>query len=469
MRIFKWSPTFTPGQESSVVPVWACLPELPAHLFHKNALFTIASMIGTPLQIDDFTFNQSKLSKARICVEIDVTHSLLEEFDILIHGTTITQKVEYEQVPHYCRLCKHVGHQDTECYSKGNATKPRRRFPDAKQYHKQGKNVVEFQARQVLDRMPEANLTRTEVGVFAVDRQRYVPEAVVINAHKEIGELPQLIHSDEIEIIHAENDVLAVENDVLTAENEDSASENEFIRVVENNAIHEGHTNDNGDISVHCVNGVTNAENGITHAENNISNAENEVVITCGKGDENGLHVVDDASFRVGNDDINAILCVENAKVIEETEIVERKETEILGKEAEIVEKTVGIITTRPNIIFGDLWRGKRWISADNAFRLIQNLKRFGVAIKGIKEDVEAVIKRNKLAVSSAIQFQKCVLLYDPVRQLNLKPLDTGEQFDQGVPSPEKPSPIASRTRCCKKGKKALAVHRKERKIGKKR
>ncbi|KAL0363789.1 UNVERIFIED_CONTAM: histone H3.2 [Sesamum calycinum] len=132
MRIFKWSPTFTPGQESLVVPVWACLPELPAHLFHKNALFTIASMIGTPLQIDDFTFNQSKLSKARICVEIDVTHSLMEEFDILIHGTTITQKVEYEQVPHYCRLCKHVGHQDTECYSKGNATKSRRRFPDAK-------------------------------------------------------------------------------------------------------------------------------------------------------------------------------------------------------------------------------------------------------------------------------------------------------------------------------------------------
>ncbi|KAL0334278.1 UNVERIFIED_CONTAM: hypothetical protein Sangu_1584000 [Sesamum angustifolium] len=322
MRIFKWSPTFTPGQESSVVPVWACLPELPAHLFHKNALFTIASMIGTPLQIDDFTFNQSKLSKARICVEIDVTHSLMEEFDILIHGTTITQKVEYEQVPHYCRLCKHVGHQDTECYSKGNATKPHRRIPDAKQYHKQGKNVVEYQARRVLDRMPETNLTRTEVGEFAVDRQRYVPEAVVINAHKEISELPQLIHSDEIEIIHAENDVLAVENDVLTAENE------------------VGMVNVENEVVVH-VNFISSL------AENNISTAENEnafedvacnaeIVITCDKGDANGLHVVDDASIRVGDDDVNAILCVENAKVIEETEMVERNEAEIMGKEAEI-------------------------------------------------------------------------------------------------------------------------------------
>ncbi|KAL0334476.1 UNVERIFIED_CONTAM: hypothetical protein Sradi_4659500 [Sesamum radiatum] len=61
MRVFKWTPTFTPTQESSIVPVWVCFPELPAHLFHKDALFAVASMIGTPLQIDDFTSNQSKL------------------------------------------------------------------------------------------------------------------------------------------------------------------------------------------------------------------------------------------------------------------------------------------------------------------------------------------------------------------------------------------------------------------------
>ncbi|KAK4382269.1 hypothetical protein Sango_3081300 [Sesamum angolense] len=55
--VFKWTPTFTPEQESSIIPVWVCFPELPAHLFHKDALFAVASMIGTPLQIDDFTFN----------------------------------------------------------------------------------------------------------------------------------------------------------------------------------------------------------------------------------------------------------------------------------------------------------------------------------------------------------------------------------------------------------------------------
>ncbi|KAL0283692.1 UNVERIFIED_CONTAM: hypothetical protein Sangu_2873200 [Sesamum angustifolium] len=81
-------------------------------------------MIGTPLQIDDFTFNQSKLSKARVGIEIDLTKPLVEEFDLKINEITIHQKVEYEQVPKYCNLCKNIGHDSLECYSKGNAPCP---------------------------------------------------------------------------------------------------------------------------------------------------------------------------------------------------------------------------------------------------------------------------------------------------------------------------------------------------------
>ncbi|KAL0295662.1 UNVERIFIED_CONTAM: hypothetical protein Scaly_3093900 [Sesamum calycinum] len=119
MRVFKWSPTFTPDQESSIVPVWVSFPELPAHLFHKDAIFSIASIVGTPLQMADSTYNQSKLSQARVCIEIDLLKPILEEFDIQIQDRKIVQKIEYEQIPRYCSLCKHVGHQALECYSKG--------------------------------------------------------------------------------------------------------------------------------------------------------------------------------------------------------------------------------------------------------------------------------------------------------------------------------------------------------------
>ncbi|KAL0284274.1 UNVERIFIED_CONTAM: hypothetical protein Sangu_2835800 [Sesamum angustifolium] len=92
---------------------------------------------------------------------------------------------------------------------------------------------------------------------------------------------------------------------------------------------------------------------------------------------------------------------------------------------------SVGTLIIRPNNFVYDLMRGKKRIKVDIVFRLLQTLKQVGVVIKGIKVDVAEAIKRNRLAVSSAILFQKCVLLYDPVRQLYLKPLDTGEQFRQ--------------------------------------
>ncbi|KAL0365778.1 UNVERIFIED_CONTAM: hypothetical protein Sradi_3467900 [Sesamum radiatum] len=127
MRVFKWTPTFTPHQESSITPVWVSFSGLPSHLFRKEALFALANNIGTPLQIADSTYNKSNLSKARVCVEFDLLKPLLEEIDLKICGATIVQKIEYEQVPQYCSLCKHVGHHDSECYSKGDAPKPPRR------------------------------------------------------------------------------------------------------------------------------------------------------------------------------------------------------------------------------------------------------------------------------------------------------------------------------------------------------
>ncbi|KAL0424144.1 UNVERIFIED_CONTAM: hypothetical protein Sradi_0949200 [Sesamum radiatum] len=98
MRIFKWSPTFTSDQESPIVPIWVSFPGLPAHLFQKDALFSIASIAGMPLQIADSTYNQSKLSRARVCIEIDLLKPLVEEFDLQIHGKTIVQKIEYESI-----------------------------------------------------------------------------------------------------------------------------------------------------------------------------------------------------------------------------------------------------------------------------------------------------------------------------------------------------------------------------------
>lgn len=72
MRIFKWSLFFRVDKESSVVPVWISFPRLPIHLFQRDALFSIARLLGTPLRLDEATAKLKRPSVARIQVEIDV-------------------------------------------------------------------------------------------------------------------------------------------------------------------------------------------------------------------------------------------------------------------------------------------------------------------------------------------------------------------------------------------------------------
>ncbi|KAL8556528.1 hypothetical protein ACS0TY_004105 [Phlomoides rotata] len=52
MRAFKWTPDFDIPHEAPIAPVWVRFLGLPVHLIHKDALLTIASKFGKPLQVD---------------------------------------------------------------------------------------------------------------------------------------------------------------------------------------------------------------------------------------------------------------------------------------------------------------------------------------------------------------------------------------------------------------------------------
>ncbi|KAL0298425.1 UNVERIFIED_CONTAM: hypothetical protein Sradi_6502300 [Sesamum radiatum] len=348
MRVFKWSPTFTPDQESSIVPVWVSFPELPAHLFHKDAIFSIASIVGTPLKMADSTYNQSKLSRARVCIEIDLLKPLLEEFDIQIQEWKIVQKIEYEQIQRYCSLCKHVGHHDLECYTKGNATKPlpRKRIDgknktavvnEHKQKQKlQGKKVMQA-TRKVIDerdvRKEPTVVERGECSKTAEERHRY-DSTVFLN-----DDLDNCFETT------AENETTNSPNHAVNTDNESCRKGGELPVVVvetENDVVFDAETED----ELHVAHGKE-ADNLLLVNTVFVETGGRDVEKTVGM-DENGSHVVDDASFRVED----AILCVENAKVIEETEI--------MGKEAENVEKAVGIITTTNRILFLVICGGER-------------------------------------------------------------------------------------------------------------
>ncbi|KAL6517057.1 hypothetical protein OROHE_018017 [Orobanche hederae] len=115
MKIFKWTPNFVPQEEAPFAPIWVKLPYLPVHLFDKRSLFTIASAIGKPLRIDAVTTTLSRACTPRICIEIDLSKNLDKEVEIVLDGQTIFQEVEYENIPKFCDLWKHLGHEMSAC------------------------------------------------------------------------------------------------------------------------------------------------------------------------------------------------------------------------------------------------------------------------------------------------------------------------------------------------------------------
>ncbi|KAL0356473.1 UNVERIFIED_CONTAM: hypothetical protein Sradi_4094200 [Sesamum radiatum] len=232
MRVFKWTPTFTPDHESSITPVWVSFPGLPTHLFRKDALFALANNIGTPLQIADSTHNKSNFSKARVCVEVDLLKPLLEEIDLKIYGATIVQKIEYEQVPPYCFLCKHIGHHDSECYSKGDAPKPPRRGRAAtesgkKRYvptsasapiNENGSHVVENAALDDVNTQPVVELddeNDAEIVVVARNVEEIIDVNVNVNDETHEDENAIVVSDVNVEVKNVGQQELIVKNTTM--------------------------------------------------------------------------------------------------------------------------------------------------------------------------------------------------------------------------------------------------------------
>lgn len=129
MRVFKWTPTFDPSFETPIVAVCCNLLALPVHLYDQSALYMICSALGNPIQIDRATASQSRISFARVGVEIDITKPLVKEMVIDIAGVEVKQRVVWDKIPHYCSDCKHVGHTLEACYAFGKNARPEKRVP----------------------------------------------------------------------------------------------------------------------------------------------------------------------------------------------------------------------------------------------------------------------------------------------------------------------------------------------------
>lgn len=93
------------------VPLWVRLPNLPLHCWSGDSLSRIGSVLGTPLCVDECTTQQSRISYARVLVEVDITKPLTYKIPITgKYGVELSQQVYYEWVPIFCPKCQKLGH-----------------------------------------------------------------------------------------------------------------------------------------------------------------------------------------------------------------------------------------------------------------------------------------------------------------------------------------------------------------------
>lgn len=97
-------------------PVWARLKGLPIECWHPSALSRIAIKLGNPICCDKATRDRTRVSHARVLVEVDAHHQPPESFPILLPNDAHDfQIIEYEHIPRLCSECKRFGHYASAC------------------------------------------------------------------------------------------------------------------------------------------------------------------------------------------------------------------------------------------------------------------------------------------------------------------------------------------------------------------
>jgi len=104
------------SSDMHIVPVWVKFPNLPLKCWSLKCLSKITSVLGKPIQSDMLTSSMSKLSYARVLVEINLLSDLPYSIEVTLpNGSILHQQVVYETLPRFCKHCRTLGHITSTC------------------------------------------------------------------------------------------------------------------------------------------------------------------------------------------------------------------------------------------------------------------------------------------------------------------------------------------------------------------
>ncbi|XP_034893439.1 uncharacterized protein [Populus alba] len=112
--------------EITSMPTWVRFPNLLLRCWNNICLSKIASMVGKPIHCDSPTAQMSRISYARVLIDIDLFTELKTSVNVMLpNGTLLVQNLVYESLPRFCKHCKSLGHSTLTC-KKGH-TRTRKR------------------------------------------------------------------------------------------------------------------------------------------------------------------------------------------------------------------------------------------------------------------------------------------------------------------------------------------------------
>ncbi|XP_069143403.1 uncharacterized protein [Solanum lycopersicum] len=108
----QWCPEFNFGSEFlTEIPLWVNFPKLPLSCWGVGSLSRIVSAIEVPIFADECTTKQTRISYARMLVEVNVTRAIPQKISVVDPiGKTFMQDVVLKWRPQYCDKCQKIGH-----------------------------------------------------------------------------------------------------------------------------------------------------------------------------------------------------------------------------------------------------------------------------------------------------------------------------------------------------------------------
>lgn len=124
-----WNPEMDLRTESiKSLPLWVQLPDLDIKYRGLRSLSKIGSLIGNPLKTDKYTADKSRLSYARLLIDVPLDGSFPESVEFFNEkDVLIRQPVKFEWLRTKCSFCGMFGHLEQVCRKKSAPKKAWRR------------------------------------------------------------------------------------------------------------------------------------------------------------------------------------------------------------------------------------------------------------------------------------------------------------------------------------------------------